>query len=367
MYRILRLWSLLFVLFVISTLRGQNNIGQITLRGHYGYVMPHSNIMTHLTNNRHIGILETEFNTQTDGSALWQVAYKKPRIGVSVLFAGLNHKEILGHAIASYYHVDIPILQNKNTVFSVRIGAGLSYLTKRFDLKNNPKNTAIGTHINSTIAGNLNIKHTVKKGYYIEGGISFTHFSNALFRSPNLGLNLVTVQVAVTKDVFKFKCSCEKQNKKTTMYNKRKWGGAIDAGIAGKSIYVGDKTIYTAYNVSSQVHYRLSNVSKLKAGVEFFHDNTLIREMQRQQLFVGEEKSAARQVGIYLGHELWFSRIAVVFRSGYYLYDKWEKNGKIYQKYGIKYQFHKNAYLYVQVKTHFASADYALWGVGASF
>jgi hypothetical protein len=363
-------FRLVFVVFAFCAfvmLKGQNNIGQLTLRGHYGYVMPHSNIMTHLTDNRHIGIFEAEYNVQTDGSALWQAAYKKPRIGVSVLFAGLNHKDILGYALASYYHVDIPILQNKKTVFSGRLGAGLSYLTKRFDLKTNPKNTAIGTHINSTIAGNLNIKHTVRKEYYVEGGVSFTHFSNALFRSPNLGLNLLTVQVAVTKDILKYKCSCEKQNKKTSLYNKKIWGLAIDAGIAGKSIYAGDKTINTAYNVSTQGHIRLSTISKLKAGIEFFHDNTLIREMRRQQLFVGQERSAAKHVGVYIGHELWFSRIAIVFRSGYYVYDKWKKNDKIYQKYGVKYQFHKHAYLYAQVKTHFASADYALWGIGANF
>lgn len=363
----IRFYVLSFILCVAFVLYGQNNIGQFTLRGHYGYVMPHSNIMTHLTDNHHIGILEAEYNVQTDGSALWQAAYKKPRIGTSLLFAGLNHREILGYAIAGYYHVDIPILQSKKTVFSGRIGAGLSYLTKRFDLKTNPKNTAIGSHINSTIAGNLNIKHNFKEGYFIEAGIAFTHFSNALFRSPNLGLNLVTIQTAITKDIFKYKCSCEKQNKKTTLYHKKKWGVAIDAGIAGKSIYIGDKTIYTAYNISTQVHLRLSHISKLKAGIEFFHDNALVQEMYRQQLFTGEEKSAARQIGIYLGHELWFSRVAVLFRSGYYIYDKWEKNGKIYQKYGIKYQFHKHTYIYAQVKTHFASADYALWGIGTNF
>lgn len=367
MRHVLCLWGLFCVLFASNTLKGQNNIGQLTLRGHYGYVMPHSNIMTHLTDNHHIGIFEAEYNVQTDGSALWQAAYKKPRIGVSVLFAGLNHREILGYALASYYHVDIPILQNKTTVFSGRLGAGLSYLTKRFDLKTNPKNTAIGTHINSTIAGNLNIKHTIRKGYHIEGGVSLTHFSNALFRSPNLGINLMTVQVAVTRDIVKYKCSCEKQNKKTSLYTKKKWGLGLDAGIAGKSIYPGDKTINTAYNVSTQAHVRLSNISKLKAGAEFFYDNTLIREMKRQQLFQGQEKSAAKHVGIYIGHELWFSRIAIVFRSGYYVYDKWRKYDKIYQKYGIKYQFHKHAYLYAQVKTHFASADYALWGIGANF
>lgn len=364
----LYIFRFFFVLYFIlgAFLYGQNNIGQFTLRGHYGYLMAHSNVMTHLTNHNHIGILEAEYNTQTDGSALWQTAYRKPRMGVSLLFAGLNNKEILGYALASYYHVDIPILQNKSTVFSGRIGAGLAYITKRFDLKANPKNTAIGTHINSTIAGNLNLKYKVKKGYYVEGGIAATHFSNALFRSPNLGLNLITTHVAITKDIFKYKCSCEKQSK-NTLHNKKKWGGALDVGIAGKSIYVGDKSVHAAYNISTQVHVRLSITSKLKAGIEFFHDNTLTFEAQRQKLFPGEETSVARHIGMYLGHELWFSRVAVVFRYGYYLHDKWEKNGRHYQKYGVKYQFAKHFYTYAQVKTHFFSADYALWGIGVNF
>ncbi|MCS7077544.1 MAG: acyloxyacyl hydrolase [Bacteroidia bacterium] len=353
------------LVFILCS-NAQNNIGQITLRGHYGYVMPHTNIITHLTNNRHIGIFELEYNVQTDGSAIWQAAYKKPRVGTSLLFAGLNNPNVLGYAIATHYHVDIPIIQSKNTVFSGRIGAGLSFITKRFDLKHNPKNTAIGSHINCTIAGNLNLKQSLKKSYYLEGGVAITHFSNALFRPPNLGLNLITTHMGITKNILKYKCSCEKQNKKTTLYNKKKWGFAVDAAMAAKSIYPGDKNLYAAYNVSTQVHARLSNISKLKTGIELFHDNTLIKEMQRQQLFIGQEERVAKHVGIYLGHELWFSRIAVLFRSGYYVYDKWQKHGKIYQKYGIRYQFHKHVYLYVQVKTHFANADYALWGVGVN-
>ncbi|MDW8301189.1 MAG: acyloxyacyl hydrolase [Bacteroidia bacterium] len=358
---------LLKITVYLNDTNAQNNIGQLTIRGHYGFVMPHTNLMTHFTNNRHIGILEIEYNVQTDGSSVWQAAYKKPRIGTSLLFSGLNHPEILGYAIASYYHVDIPIIQSKSTVFSGRIGAGLSFLTKRFDLQHNPKNTAIGSHINCTVAGNLNLKQELKKGYYLEGGIAIIHFSNAVFRSPNLGLNLVTAQIGITKNIFKYKCSCEKQNKRTSLQYKKRWGAAIDAAIAGKSIYPGDKNLYAAYNISTQAYIRLSHVSRLKAGVEFFHDNTLVKEMQRQQIFVGQESRAAKHIGIYLGHELWFSRIAVLFRSGYYVYDKWQKYSKIYQKYGIRYQFYKYAYVYVQVKTHFASADYALWGIGTNF
>lgn len=181
-------------LFVFS-----QNYTTLQTRLHYGFIMPHTPIMMHLVDQRRLGVVQIEYNTQTDGSKWWHQDLKRPRVGFSALFASLNNKQYLGYAYSGIYHIDLPIVQNEKTVFSGRLGAGLAYLNKRFDVHKNPKNDAIATHINSTISGNLTVHHQLSESWFLEGGIAFTHFSNGLFRSPNLGLNLVTSQLAIGK------------------------------------------------------------------------------------------------------------------------------------------------------------------------
>ena len=87
-------------------------------------------------------------------------------------------------------HAKLNVVSFKNSNLKFRMGAGLAYLTEKFDVYSNRRNQAIGSHLNGSMQFGLLYHHQLLEKDYIEVGISISHYSNAAFKVPNLGYNM---------------------------------------------------------------------------------------------------------------------------------------------------------------------------------
>jgi hypothetical protein len=60
-------------------------------------------------------------------------------------------------------------------------------------------------------------------------------------------------------------------------------------------------------------------------------------------------------------------KLTLVAGMGVYLKDRYDSDNEIYHRVGMRYQCDNGLLLNVVLKSHWAKADYAEWGIGYTF
>ena len=72
-----------------------------------------------------------------------------------------------------------------------------------------------------------------------------------------------------------------------------------------------------------------------------------------------------KRVGVFVGHELRFNKVAFVSQIGYYVYWPYEFEKRIYLRLGLKrYLFNDKFFAAVTLKSHWAQAEAIEFGLG---
>jgi hypothetical protein len=96
-------------------------------------------------------------------------------------------------------------------------------------------------------------------------------------------------------------------------------------------------------------------------GTDFFYDGSLSVRYERLN---GVRKSSADfRPGIYGSWQLPIGDLAIGFNIGCYPYSLYKEDGAIYHRVALQYHF-KRLFLCMNLKTHYARADFIEWGVG---
>ena len=91
---------------------------------------------------------EINFVKATDGCKLWHLENNKPDYGLSITYMDFGNPKVLGSSISLSPFIEIPLnSKQRASVPIVRVSWGLAYVTKKFDIKDNHKNIAIGTKL----------------------------------------------------------------------------------------------------------------------------------------------------------------------------------------------------------------------------
>jgi hypothetical protein len=73
------------------------------------------------------------------------------------------------------------------------------------------------------------------------------------------------------------------------------------------------------------------------------------------------------QLGVFAGYLLPLDQFHFVFGMGAYIKDKYQPEDPVYHRVGMRYYFKNGLNAQLQLKTHWARADYVEWGVGYTF
>jgi hypothetical protein len=72
-----------------------------------------------------------------------------------------------------------------------------------------------------------------------------------------------------------------------------------------------------------------------------------------------------KRVGVFVGHELRFNKVAFVSQLGYYVYWPYEFENRIYNRLGLQRYFMNDKYFAsITLKAHGAKAEGAEFGIG---
>lgn len=323
-----------------------------------GFLLAHRGVMGHVPESHAYGN-ELSLGITANGSKKWHEAYNYPRMGITLYNSSVGNKDILGSCHGLFSFIEFPFEKSKHFEFSAKIGCGLSYNSKVYDVDLNPKNVALSTHLNTLVSFGLQTRYIFGKNHLL-AGIDMTHASNGATRVPNLGINLPYFKVGYGR-TFGEK---DKVTEETDFLIK-KWQFATMGIFSVKQVFPTGGKNYPIYALSAFAYKRTGPKSGIEFALDFMY-KTSIKDYKRD---LYPEKSAASiaQAGIYVGYVLPLDRMRFITGMGFYALDKYNPDDAFYHRVGMRYQATKHLLVNLTLKSHWAKADYVEYGIAYVF
>lgn len=327
-----------------------------------GFLMPHSVSMPHMATHT----LGAEFAWQFNGlgNPYSDSLYKHIDWGLSLYYNYFGKHNINGNTIALIPYVQVRLFNHKHSETMIKLGAGLGYYTAIFDPKINPKNRAMSSRINGSMQiAFLNIR-PLSKNLDLLYGIGMTHFSNANFNRPNLGINTPQLNLGLnfkSSNIRPYRFATDTGKLATQYYFETR------VGVGSKTATISDPTRRSVYTLGLTQGIGITPIRSARIGLDLYYD-----KLDPYIVFNPDSKTNfqfkdAFEAAIKGGYEYYFGNIAFYLDLGYYLY-KPENVGKLnyYISIGLNYNY-KKFLVGVRLKSHAANADFVDWCVGYRF
>lgn len=361
--KLLLIFPVLFSCFFKGYAQSDSTNGafDITIEGHYGFIMAHRPSIISLQ-DRHLGGVVVAISKPSNGKKQWQHQYHLPHVGIKYGFFGLGNKEKLGYGHTIYPYVDIPLGSGRKHFLNLQLGWGIGYITKPFDRFENYKNMAIGSHLNAVIAINFNKDIKITSRDKLKTGIGITHFSNGSLVIPNLGINITTLQLHYIHSFGKKK---EIAPYKHQPFH-RSYRKAVFIAAGMRQIPPSGGKNYFIASMSGNMFKQYSERAAAGIGLDYFYDDSNNEKLRRLDVKPQPFLSASR-IGLAGGYEVIMSDFSITLQLGAYIKSQLKSDGSFYSRIGIRYLFNKHMFATVNLKTHWGKADFGEWGVGYKF
>lgn len=363
-------YFLFIFLFTNITLLSQNkddfsNNSDIQTEYFYGNILKHNKYVGHFLTGHPTGFIFS-YNAKSKANKEWQNRFNYPDFGFS--FAYQDYKNpILGDLYSLYAHYNFYLLprNNKNQIL-LRTGWGIAYNTNPYNKKDNPKNVAFGTKINSSTYLKLYYQREhIFKQIGINSGLTFIHASNSSVKSPNTGVNVWAATIGINYN-FNSKIKKYKPKKPREKYTEKlKYNFKFSFG-ANETDYIGSG-VKPFYVITAYIDKRIGKKSALQFGAEWMANYSLKEYIKiRNILDNTNTKKDFNRIGLFLGHELFISQISLETQLGYYIYYPFVFEGRIYERLTLKYYLKKEKKYFVTIglKAHAAKAETVAFGIG---
>lgn len=361
------------------------------VRGHYGAFYHHHFEMEHF--NAHFPAFEFSFYKGTFGEKEWEAAYNYPYIGLTFYHSGLGGFKEIGKVYALYPFINYPLLFNEKHKLTLKVGAGIGYLTQKFDQTENYYNFSIGSKVNAAV--NLSFEHRMKVTPTLSFVTSFglTHFSNGATKSPNYGLNTYSGAWGLAYYFRNPRLSFDPTRRPE--YYKFEFDGKhwlsvdVDYGMAVKDVsqVFGSNERYIVHDLSTHLLARFTNYSR--AGLSF----TLVKDNSDKALPDAPSTSTTKEYqwikpNIGVCYSMTMERMSFLFEIGTQIdlrYRSYRHNffndfflkklgmvsdyskGKFYEKVSIRYELVDNMFANISLTVHDFRADFLTFGFGYRF
>ncbi len=335
----------------------------------YGFVFKHKQEFGTLGSNRPYN-LEAYIGYQTNGCRGWHCLYRYPEVGVA---AGMMdfHDGRLGRAWYAYTYFDKALGSlRKTSVFHFKIGFGGAYLTRHFDPVRNPENIAIGSPFNYAFRSEIYWADQLSPHLQVKAGLAITHFSNAAYRIPNAGINIVGLRAGVTYVPQSQRARIQHRDTITPQWH-RGWTLHTSAAFTVKEVGQPGGPKHPGLVLSAYGSRRYSATGAWQVGMDATFDTSVQHLINNDwALQNAPDKPDWRRAAALVGHELFLSdRLSLLTHLGIYVYSPYRPWHPVYQRYGLKYYTKGKSGMFgaLSLKTHLATADFVEWTVGKRF
>lgn len=360
-----------FILFLIGVTcfsQEQNEVKPVSLEldYFYGSILEHNPDISHLITGHPTGFILT-YNRKTYGYNEWESRYNYPDWGFTFTYQDLKN-EFLGENFGLYGHFNWYFWKRR---LRLGIGQGIAYANNPYDSETNFQNNAYGSHFLSTtmIRGEL-VEENLFKGVGVKLGMGVIHYSNANLKAPNNSTNTFYFSGGLSYqfNAENFPARISHGSWKSKFYAERIHANAVfrtginEADVNG----LGQFPFYVfSFFADKRINYK----STVQVGVDFFFSDFLIELMRFRRIAFPSDNIAEgtdyRRIGVFVGHEFRFNKVAFVTQLGYYVYWPFEFENQIYNRMGMKrYFFDDRFFGVVTVKAHWAKAEAVEFGIG---
>lgn len=278
-----------------------------SLRTHIGGIYKHTPAYSKIGEINNTYAAEFGIILPKSGTHNWHHAFNYPEVIFSVLYADFGSK-YLGKGIAALANIQFDAIKTDAYSIYTRLGAGAAYITERFDSISNPQNEIIGSHLNDVNKLGLGVNVNFLPRWRFSGGLSVTHFSNGSVKKPNRGINLRSIELALS-----YIPTYEKVNDPLyTCSKKRKIGIQLKAGWGLTNQYEYPDKIFEIWNAAIIASIFTGKYNSLQLGIGteyswYFHQ--LLNDNKAEY-----SSKTIEQISIIIGDELLFGKTGISYQ-----------------------------------------------------
>lgn len=284
-------------------------------------------------------------NVGVDFAPDWQALkdWNNATIGVGLSYWNMGH-ELLGHAIAPYAYMNIPLVKLPRFELGLRPGIGAAFMTKTYRntvpegqlfVSVTDANQCVGSVTNLYFPEVLYMNFPLAKGWSISLAGGWYHISNGSTVQPNSGYNIFGAELGVKKvvDEEEGRVGYEARDKEE---DAKKWSVAVAGTMGGRQVYYRDQQTFMVGSMHASAYWYAHPIFRLGGGVDVFYDGAYI---QRETHFGKTNLDLAQpgdcwRVGVSVQPEFVVGNFTAGLHVGAYMYDpvkalepQWREDG----------------------------------------
>lgn len=267
-------------------------------------------------------------------------------LGVGLSYWNMGHEK-LGHAIAPYIYMNIPLVKLPHFELGLRPGLGAAFMTKTYRNTISPEqiflslgeaNSCIGSVTNLYFPEELYMSFPLAKGWKLSISGGWYHISNGSVRQPNSGYNIFGGELGVSKvigeqDGSGVACGLKKIGEEQEF---KRWSIAVAGTMSGRQVYYRDQQTFLIGSMHAAAYWHAHPIFRLGGGVDVFYDGAYV---QRETHFGKTNLTLAQpgdcwRVGVSVQPEFMVGNFTAGLHVGAYMYDpvkelepQWQKDG----------------------------------------
>ena len=285
-------------------------------------------------------------NVGVDFAPDWQALkdWNNATIGVGLSYWNMGH-ELLGHAIAPYAFMDIPLVRLKHFELGLRPGIGAAFMTKTYRntvpqgqmfVSVTDANQCVGSVTNLYFPEVLYMNFPLTNGWSISLAGGWYHISNGSTVQPNSGYNIFGAELGVKK-VMEGQTKFDPSDlSDQSDQSDKKWSLAIAGTMGGRQVYYRDQQTFMVGSMHAAAYWHAHKIFRLGGGVDVFYDGAYI---QRETHFGKTNLDLAQpgdcwRVGVSVQPEFVVGNFTAGLHVGAYMYDpvkalepQWREDG----------------------------------------
>ncbi|MBL7754943.1 MAG: acyloxyacyl hydrolase [Chitinophagaceae bacterium] len=326
----------------------------------------------HTTASAYVQGMEFSYIQKGHGSKYWHRKYGYPETSLNMSFASYSRPD-LGWAVGIYPAIQFSLFESRKLNWYFRLGGGFGYASKPWSRLpySDSSNNILGSHFNNFTMLQTGVRWAINSHWQLNSGVHFFHVSNAAARQPNYGMNTLGFYLGAVYMPRPWQKPKQEAPEKSPY---KKW----TAGLTFTTSYAEDKAvngpIFRNYTVGLLAGYHWRNKFKTSVGFDGAYSARLQAFYKNNYLYPGEEFKHAWRYSAFVNHEFLFGRVGLPLQLGVYL-NKPMGGEAIYQKVGLNYHLIPASHRWMirdmvcmlQLKTHYASAEYVECGLGFFF
>lgn len=285
-------------------------------------------------------------NVGVDFAPDWQALkdWNNATIGVGLSYWNMGH-ELLGHAIAPYAYMNIPLVKLPRFELGLRPGIGAAFMTKTYRntvpegqlfVSVTDANQCVGSVTNLYFPEVLYMNFPLAKGWSISLAGGWYHISNGSTVQPNSGYNIFGAELGVSKVIGLSGDKAIGDEARDKEEDTKKWSVAVAGTMGGRQVYYRDQQTFMVGSMHASAYWHAHKIFRLGGGVDVFYDGAYI---QRETHFGKTNLDLAQpgdcwRVGVSVQPEFVVGNFTAGLHVGAYMYDpvkalepQWREDG----------------------------------------